>query len=211
VMLSVSDTGTGLAPDVQAHLFEPFFTTKPKGYGTGLGLACVYGIVKQSGGSIWVESEPGVGTTFKIYFPVSNEALSTVPARSVSANLSGSEIILVVEDDPMLRALDKKILDKHGYHVLVAANLAEALRICTDRRDIQVVVTDVVMPGGSGRSIGDWIHKHRPETKVIYMSGYTDEAVVRHGVMDPGTLFLQKPFTPDTLVRKIREVLTQTD
>ena len=212
VLLSVTDTGSGLAPDVQAHLFEPFFTTKAKGHGTGLGLATVYGVVKQSGGSIWVNSEPGVGTRFKIYFPVSSEEPSSVQARPITTRLRGSETVLVVEDDPTLRALDQKILQQYGYRVLVAADVAEALRICTERvEDIHVVVTDVVMPGGSGRSIGDWILRHRPATKVVYMSGYTDDAIVRHGVLDPGMLFLQKPFTPEMLVRKVREVLTRTD
>jgi two-component system, cell cycle sensor histidine kinase and response regulator CckA len=212
VMLSVSDTGTGLAPDVQTHLFEPFFTTKAKGYGTGLGLATVYGIVKQSGGSIWVNSESGVGTTFRIYFPVSREEPTTVQAKAVTLDLRGTESVLVVEDDPTLRALDRKILERYGYRVLVAADAAEALLICADRTErIDVIATDVVMPGGSGRLIGDWILHHRPQTKVIYLSGYTDEAVVRHGILDPGTLFLQKPFTPEVLVRKVREVLAPSE
>jgi two-component system cell cycle sensor histidine kinase/response regulator CckA len=212
VMLSVSDTGTGLAPEVQAHLFEPFFTTKAKGYGTGLGLATVYGIVKQSGGSIFFSSEPGEGTTFKVYFPVSSEEPTSVQAKAVTSGLRGNETVLVVEDDLTLRALDQKILEHYGYRVLVAATAAEALRICADRtQQIHVIATDVVMPGGSGRLIGDWILRHRPETKVIYMSGYTDDAIVRHGVLDPGTLFLQKPYTPEVLVRKIREVLAPTD
>jgi PAS domain S-box-containing protein len=208
IMLAVTDTGIGMAPDVRAHLFEPFFTTKSKGHGTGLGLATVYGIVKQSLGSIDVESEPGVGTTFRIYFPVSSEEPTAAQAKAVTVNLRGTETVLVVEDEPTLRGLDQNILEQYGYRVLVAVDVAEALDICAKYTDeIHVVVTDVVLPDGSGRTIGDWVLQHRPGTRVVYMSGYTDDAIVRHGILDVDTTFLQKPFTPQELVRKVREIL----
>ncbi|MBI3046868.1 MAG: response regulator [Acidobacteria bacterium] len=211
VMLSVSDTGHGMTPEVQARIFDPFFSTKSPGHGTGLGLATVYGIVKQSGGHIFVYSEPGLGTTFRLYFPVAVDAPrpAALPAKDVDRDLSGSETILVVEDDPRLRALDERILKRYGYHVLVAADVEGAMRVCTEHRGpIHVVLTDVVMPGGSGRNIGDWVLEHRPETKVMYMSGYADTAIVHHGVLDPGTHFLQKPFSPAELARKVRSVLS---
>ncbi len=212
VLLAVTDTGVGLAPDARAHLFEPFFTTKSKGHGTGLGLATVYGIVKQSSGTIDVESEPGVGTTFRIYFPASSEQPTPVQSRAVATNLRGTETILVVEDEPTLRGLDQNILEHYGYRVLVAVDVAEALSLCANHPEhIHVVVTDVVLPDGSGRTIGDWVLRHRAGTKVIYMSGYTDDAIVRHGILNPGTLFLQKPFTSEELVRNVREILTESD
>lgn len=211
VRLSVSDTGTGMSPDVREHIFEPFFTTKAKGQGTGLGLATVYGIVKQSGGHIFVYSEPGRGATFKLYFPaVSGEALVEAPKpRAAPAALGGTETILLVEDDARLRALEERILTRYGYHVLMAASAAEAMRIATEHRGpIHVVLTDVIMPGGSGRTLGDWVAEHRPHTTVIYMSGYTDNAIARHGLLEPGTHFLQKPFSPEGLARKVREALS---
>jgi PAS domain S-box-containing protein len=212
VLLAVTDTGVGMGPDVLAHMFEPFFTTKSKGHGTGLGLATVYGIVKQSGGSIDVESEPGAGTTFRIYFPVSSEVPTVMPGKTVAPDLRGSETVLVVEDEPTLRGLDQNILEQYGYRVLVAADVAEALKTCA-RHDqhIDVVVSDVVLSDGSGRTIGDWVLQHRAGTRVIYMSGYTDDAIVRHGILNPDTMFLQKPFTPAELVRKVREILSRPD
>jgi hypothetical protein len=211
VLLSVSDTGSGMSPDVQAHLFEPFFTTKERGRGTGLGLATVYGIVKQSGGHIWLYSEVGMGTTFKMYFPVAsgNEQAAVAPPRRASGTLRGSETVLVVEDEVSLRTLAERILQRYGYAVLLAANGEEAQRVCTDHPGpIHVVLMDVVMPGRSGRAVGDWIAQCRPETKIIYVSGYTDNAIVHHGVLNSGTTFLQKPFTPDSLASKIRDVLS---
>jgi hypothetical protein len=210
VALSVSDTGSGMSLDVQARLFEPFFTTKEKGGGTGLGLATVFGIVKQSRGHIWVYSELGMGTTFKLYLPVASSPHVEVPTKrtQASADLAGIETILVVEDADSLRLLSEKILKRYGYTVLLAANGDEAQRVCLDHPDpIHVVLADVIIPGGSGRTIADWITRHRPETKIIYMSGYTDNAIVHHGVLDPGTAFLQKPFSPEALARKVREVL----
>jgi len=212
VMLAVTDTGIGMAPDVRAHLFEPFFTTKSKGHGTGLGLATVYGIVKQSSGTIEVESEPGAGTTFRIYFPVSSEQPIATPTKASTANLRGTETVLVVEDELTLQKLDQNILEQYGYRVLVAVDVAEALIICANHAEhIHVVVTDVVLPDGSGRTIGDWVLKHRAGTRVVYMSGYTDDAIVRHGILNADTMFLQKPFTPEELVRKVRDILAQSD
>jgi two-component system, cell cycle sensor histidine kinase and response regulator CckA len=211
VALSVTDTGQGIQPDAQRHIFEPFFTTKPQGEGTGLGLATVYGIVKQSGGSIFMESEPGIGTTFRLYFPVvsvQTEADTSLP-KAAAGDLRGNETVLVVEDDSRLRALDERILKQFGYRVLVASTAAEALRICEETDEpIHAVLTDVIMPGGSGRTIADWVAEHRPDTKVIYMSGYAGNAITRHGILEAGTQFLQKPFSPDALARKLREALS---
>jgi two-component system, cell cycle sensor histidine kinase and response regulator CckA len=210
-LLSVADTGHGIPPDVRDRLFEPFFTTKAKGHGTGLGLATVYGIVKQSGGHIVVDSEPGAGAVFKLYFPAATANRQAQPARAPqpSRDVAGTETILVVEDDPRLRALDERILKRYGYTVLVAANAGDAVRILTEHpAPIHIVVTDVIMPGESGRAVGNWVTKHKPGTKVIYMSGYTDDAISRHGVLEPGAQFLQKPFSPEALARKIRESLS---
>jgi hypothetical protein len=208
VMLTISDTGSGIAPDVQARLFEPFFTTKPVGKGTGLGLAMVYGIVKQSGGHIWVYSELGSGTTFRIHFPVAHEPLSAPgPSKAPPRDLTGTETVLIVEDNASLRVLSERILRRYGYTVLVAADAAEARRVCTEQAGrIHLVLTDVVMPGGGGRAIGEWLLQHLPKTKLIYMSGYTDH--VRYGILDRGAPFLPKPFTPDDLLRKVRGVLS---
>jgi two-component system cell cycle sensor histidine kinase/response regulator CckA len=214
VMLSVSDTGEGIPRDIQSRLFEPFFTTKEKGRGTGLGLATVYGIVKQSGGHIVVDSEAGAGAAFRLYFPASvAPAQRAVQAarNAPAADLRGTETVLVVEDDPRLRALDERILKRYGYAVLLADSADEAVRICTEHPGpIHIVVTDVIMPGGSGRTVGDWIMEYKPETKVIYMSGYTDDAISRHGVLEPGARFLQKPFSPEAFARKVREALSET-
>ena len=211
VLLSVADTGHGIPPDVHDRLFEPFFTTKAKGRGTGLGLATVYGIVKQSGGHIVVESEPGAGAVFKLYFPVATASRQVQPARAPqpSGEVAGTETILVVEDDPRLRVLDERILKRYGYTVLVAPSASDAVRILTEHAaPIHVVVTDVIMPGESGRTVADWVSRHKPTTKLIYMSGYTDDAISRHGVLEPGAHFLQKPFSPEALARKIRETLS---
>jgi two-component system, cell cycle sensor histidine kinase and response regulator CckA len=171
----------------------------------------VYGIVKQSGGHIVVESKPGEGAVFKLYFPVAAITLPVQPARTPqpSGGVAGSETILVVEDDPRLRALDERILKRYGYTVLIAASASDAIRILTEHRaPIHVVVTDVIMPGESGRTVGDWVARNKPKTKVIYMSGYTDDAISRHGVLEPGAQFLQKPFSPEALARKIRQSLS---
>ncbi|HEV2749162.1 MAG TPA: response regulator [Gemmatimonadales bacterium] len=208
VMVAVSDTGTGMNAQTQARIFEPFFTTKEKGRGTGLGLSTVYGIVKQSGGYVWVYSELARGTTFKIYLP-RVEAPPERPAPSREAGtLAGTETILLAEDDEMLRPLAKGLLVKLGYTVLEAENAAQALAVASRHQgQIHLLVSDVVMPGASGRDLARRLAESRPDTKVLYISGYTDDAIVHHGMLEPGLNFLQKPFTPAALARKVREIL----
>jgi two-component system cell cycle sensor histidine kinase/response regulator CckA len=209
VMLSVSDTGHGMTAEVQAHIFEPFFTTKEVGKGTGLGLATVYGIAKQSGGHITVHSEPGHGAAFKLYLPRVEEAPGTAePARPTEITRRGSETVLLVEDDEPLRTLAREILSIQGYTVLDAISPSEALRLAdVHPGPIHLLLTDVVMPQMNGRQVADHLLAARPGLKVLFMSGYTDAAIVEHGVLEPGTHFLQKPFTPDGLSRRVREVL----
>jgi CheY-like chemotaxis protein len=212
VVLAVSDTGSGMDAQTKARLFEPFFTTKPAGKGTGLGLATVYGIVKQSGGLVWVYSEIGHGTTFKVYLPRVGGAIESVrPRRQDGASLRGTETILVVEDQAEVRTLTRKVLEGRGYSVLVAAGGSEARGVAERHRGpIHLLLTDVIMPDMSGGEVARQLAQPRPETKVLYLSGYTDEAIVRHGVLEPGMAFLQKPFTPDALAVKVREVLDAT-
>ncbi len=208
-VLSVTDTGSGISPETQARLFEPFFTTK-LGRGTGLGLATVYGIVKQSGGHIVVESEPGAGTTFRIYLPVTS-ARDAAPAeeKPKAPDLAGNETVLVVEDNAALRRLNEVILKRHGYHVLVAANGADARRICEEYpQPIHLALLDVVMPGESGPAIGEWISRNRPGTKILYMSGYAGDQVDRSRLLAAGCSFLQKPFNASQLARAVREILS---
>jgi len=210
VMLAVSDTGMGIDEETLSHIFEPFFTTKEQGKGTGLGLATAYGIVKQSGGHLWVYSEVGRGTMFKVYLPRIGEVVeAAAPGSSRIALSQGSETILLVEDEAGVRALILEVLTERGYTVLEACNGDEALRLCEQRSSpIHLLLTDVVMPGGmNGRELAEQLTSLHPELKVLYMSGYTDEAIIHHGVLDRGTIFLQKPFTPDALERKAREVL----
>jgi PAS domain S-box-containing protein len=210
VLLSVTDTGTGMTEEVRSRIFEPFFTTKEKGKGTGLGLSTVYGIVKQSGGSIWVYSEVGCGTTFKIYLPrVDREARGEEERAATRAqSASGTETILLVEDEEPVRLLARAVLEREGYTVVAARCGADAERVFEESdRGIDLLLTDVVMPGVSGPQLARRLCERRPGLKVIYMSGYTDDAVVRHGLLGGEVVFVQKPFTPDSLARKVRETL----
>jgi CheY-like chemotaxis protein len=209
VRLSVSDTGSGIEPGVMQHLFEPFFTTKGTGKGTGLGLATVYGIVKQNSGGIQLESTLGRGSVFQIYFPRSDGRVfsdTSVPAARRSPGEKAT--ILIVEDDPGIRDLSTKILSRCGYKVLVAGGGEEARRVCERHDgDIDVLLSDVVMPGMNGPMVAEMLTRLRPGVRVVFMSGYTDDAIVRHGVMEHDVPFLQKPFTPERLANKIAEVL----
>ena len=208
-MLAVSDTGAGMDAETKAHLFEPFFTTKEKGKGTGLGLATVYGIVKQFEGYIWVYSEPGQGAAFKIYLPCVDEPTEPVASPTVRPeSLRGTETVLVVEDEPAVRALVLKVLQRHGYTVLEVTNPEGAVACAANHEGpIHLLLTDVVMPGMGGREVAARVCALRPDLKVLFMSGYTDDAVVRHGRLEPGAAFLQKPFTPQVLAAKVRELL----
>ena len=210
VMLAVTDTGSGMTRDVQQHLFEPFYTTKGPGKGTGLGLATVHGIVKQCGGDVYVYSELDHGTTFKVYFPrlanVADEIEILVENNPVASR--GTETLLLAEDDESIRALGARVLGSLGYNVLVARTGREALRIVAEYKGtIDLIATDVVMPEMNGSQLVEKVLEARPEIRVLFMSGYTDDEVMRRGVIDGQTAFLQKPFTPDMLARKVREVL----
>ncbi len=207
VMLAVSDTGIGIDATTRAHIFEPFFTTKEQGKGTGLGLSTVYGIVKQSDGFIWCYSEPDVGTTFKIYLPQVREPAEAVMVSKPSAKPRGSETILLVEDEEALAKLARRALEKQGYRVFDARSGSAALEIILAQPGIDLLVTDVVMPGMSGGELARELQLTHPQMKVLFMSGYTDDAIVRHGILAPGVAFLQKPFTPASLAHKVREVL----
>ncbi|MGH7226239.1 MAG: response regulator, partial [Gemmataceae bacterium] len=212
-MLAVTDTGCGMDAATQARIFEPFFTTKEVGKGTGLGLATVYGIVKQSGGSIYVYSEVGLGTSFKIYLPRagktgSSAAGTSLRPQTLPARRGGNETLLVVEDDESVRALTRTVLRNNDYKVIEASGPDEALRqVEKTSGSIHLLVTDVIMPSMSGPTLAERLTAMRPDMKVLFVSGYTDDAIVRHGLVQEGIAFLQKPFTPDALAGKVREIL----
>jgi CheY-like chemotaxis protein len=209
VMLTVTDNGSGMSRETQEHIFEPFFTTKGVGKGTGLGLATVYSIVKQSNGFIDVYSEVCHGTTFKIYFPLVQEAVEATDNRPTQPiDDRGSETILLVEDSEALRELIRILLKDYGYTVIEAANGAEALAIAErNTSPVHLLVTDVIMPVMGGHELSNRLTAACPELRVLYLSGYTDAAIVRHGMLEPGLALLQKPFTKKALVRKVREIL----
>lgn len=209
VLLSISDTGCGMDEAVRKRLFEPFFTTKELGKGTGLGLSTVYGIVKQSGGYIWVHSEPGQGSTFNVYLPrIEEEAAPETGAREEEDPMAGDETILVVEDEDAVRKVAARMLEAAGYQVITASNGDEALRTCEQHPgEIHLLLTDVVMPGMSGRHLANQVREMRPGVRVLFMSGYSPSAITHHGVLDPGTLFLHKPFRGKELRQKVQRAL----
>jgi CheY-like chemotaxis protein len=212
--LAVSDTGVGMDKDTKEHAFDPFFTTKEAGKGTGLGLATVYGIVKQSGGYVWIYSEPGLGSTIKVYLPEVSAVAAFTSAGDPSAVPKvaprGSETILLVEDEDAVRSLTCRILQKHGYRVLPAEDGRAALTIATQESGtIDLILTDIVMPGLNGRGLVEKVVGIRPSIKSLYMSGYTDDDIVRRGFVEPSRSFLQKPFTSEVLIQTVRKVLDE--
>ncbi len=212
IILSVSDTGVGMDAETQSHIFEPFFTTKEKGKGTGLGLATVYGIVKQSGGYIWLESEPGKGTTFRVFLPLASGAAEEIVAEKPPVQRSdGLRAILLVEDEHSLRKLTRTMLDKAGYRVLEAADASEAMKIAADASlNIDLLLTDVIMPGMSGGDLANTLSPKRPRMRILFMSGYTDGAIEAKGNLKPGLVILRKPFARETLLRATEEALSHT-
>jgi two-component system cell cycle sensor histidine kinase/response regulator CckA len=210
VLLTVTDTGGGIPKEILPRIFEPFFTTKEHGKGTGLGLSMVYGIVKQSGGWIWIDSELGRGTTVKVYFPRDDSPVSANDTPAALVSRRGTETVLVVEDEESVRKLTSHVLRRHGYEVLEAANAGEALLACEQHPSpIPLVITDIVMPGMSGPDLAERLRTLHPQMKLLFTSGYTDAAVVEHGLSTQTMVFLQKPFTPAELARKVRDVLDQ--
>jgi CheY-like chemotaxis protein len=207
VVLAVTDTGHGMDRETLSHVFEPFFTTKGVGEGTGLGLSTVYGIVKQSDGYVWAYSEPGRGSTFKVYLPVAGPEETITPASApIPVRAGKGERVLLVEDDESVREVARRALEEGGYRVLEAANGADALALLGGADGgIGLVLTDVVMPGMSGRELADRIAELLPGTPVLFTSGYTDGDIVRRGLLDPAAAFVQKPFGPETILRLVRE------
>jgi CheY-like chemotaxis protein len=208
-MVAVSDTGIGIPPELRERIFEPFFTTKDKSHGTGLGLSTCYGIVKQAGGFIWVYSEETLGSTFKIYVPRTREQRRpSTGMHAVATGLEGHETILLVEDDDSVRAVLMQSLRNYGYNVLPARNGIEALEVVGQRgHAIDLVISDVVMPRMSGRALADALRERWPHLKMLFMSGYTDDALSRHGALEQGVVLLEKPFSPKRLALRIRELL----
>jgi CheY-like chemotaxis protein/anti-sigma regulatory factor (Ser/Thr protein kinase) len=208
VLLAVDDSGPGIPSELSERIFEPFFTTKEQGKGTGLGLSTVFGIVPQSGGSILVESEPGRGATFKVYLPMVDAEVDAPRAEVAFRTLQGTETILLVEDEEQVRTIAVRVLRRYGYRIMEAQHPGEALLLCEKEAGaIDLLVTDVVMPHMSGPELARRVTITRPQLKVLFVSGYTDDSMARHGVLESGMAFLQKPFTPDLLTRKVRQVL----
>jgi CheY-like chemotaxis protein len=209
VMLRVSDTGIGMAEETLAHIFEPFFTTKELGKGTGLGLSTVYGIIKQSNGFITAQSQPGLGSTFRVYLPRVDQPADKVEVLGpVEANVQGSETVLVVEDEEGVRSLITMLLTRNGYTVLEAANGEDALDACQNRRGpVHLLLTDLVLPRMNGRELSERMAEYYPGIRTLFMSGYTDDAALKDGVLESRAAFLQKPFNMEILLQKIREVL----
>jgi two-component system cell cycle sensor histidine kinase/response regulator CckA len=212
VMLAVGDSGSGIEKEIQSKVFEPFFTTKETGKDTGLGLAIVYGIVKQAGGFVWVYSEVGHGTTFKIYLPRVDQPAVAPAAAETPMSAKGWETILLVEDEPSLRAIAREILEEHGYRVIEATGPKKAIEIALSYPEtIHLLVTDVVMPGMNGRILAETLVAARPTLRVLYMSGYTEDVIAHSGVLAPGVLLLEKPFTVLALLGRVRLALGERD